>query len=98
MNAEKKIRYYALFYTTVQDYIQKRTPYREQHLTLAKAAAENGTLIMGGALADPSDGALLVFKGDSPKIAEDFARNDPYVKNGLITKWYVRPWDVVIGK
>lgn len=90
--------YYALFYTTVDDYIEKRAAYRGEHLKLAQAALENGSLIMAGALADPADGALLIFKGDNPYAAEDFARNDPYVKNGLITNWSVRPWNVVIGK
>lgn len=89
--------YYALFYTTVEDYIEKRAAYREEHLELATAAFESGSLFMAGALADPADGALLIFKSDSPRAAEEFARNDPYVKNGLITKWYVRPWNVVIG-
>ncbi|HET9054706.1 MAG TPA: YciI-like protein, partial [Cyclobacteriaceae bacterium] len=75
----------------------KRAPFREEHLRLANEARNNGTLIMGGALADPADGALLVFKADSPQVAEDFAKNDPYVKNGLITEWKVRPWTVVVG-
>lgn len=89
--------YYILFYQTVDDYIEKRGPFRNEHLGLAKEAQDNGSLIMAGALAEPADGAVLVFKGNSPKVAEDFANSDPYVKNGLITKWYVRPWTVVIG-
>lgn len=89
--------YYILFYKTVDNYTEKRTPYRAEHLALAREAAENGLLVMAGSLADPADGAVLVFKGDSPQVAEDFAVNDPYVKNGLITEWQVRPWTVVIG-
>lgn len=89
--------YYILFYKTVENYIEKRAPSREEHLGLAQQAFQNGTLVLGGALADPSDGAVLVFKGDSPEVAEDFANNDPYVKNGLITEWSVRAWNVVIG-
>jgi uncharacterized protein YciI len=89
--------YYILFYKTVENYIEKRAPYREEHLKLANQAHQNGTLVLGGALADPADGALLVFKGDSPHVAEDFAHNDPYVINGLIIEWKVRPWTVVIG-
>jgi uncharacterized protein len=92
-----KPMYYALFYTTVEDYIEKRAAYREEHLKLATAAYESGKLVMAGALADPADGALLIFKSDDPEAAEEFAKNDPYVKNGLITKWKVRPWNVVIG-
>ncbi len=89
--------YYILFYKTVDNYIERRAPYREEHLAYAKAAYQRGALVMAGALAEPSDGAVLVFKGDDPSVAEDFAKNDPYVKNSLITEWQVRPWTVVIG-
>ena len=89
--------YYILFYTTVSDYIERRALYREEHLKLAREAHQRGTLIMGGALADPADRAVLVFKGQSPADAEDFAKNDPYVKNGLVTEWHVRLWKVVVG-
>lgn len=89
--------YYILFYKTVDNYIERRAPFRKEHLNLAQKAHQNGTLVLGGALADPADGAMLVFKGDSPKVAEDFVANDPYVKNGLILEWHVRRWTVVIG-
>lgn len=89
--------YYILFYKTVENYVEKRAPYRNEHLALAKSAYEDGTLVMAGALADPADGAVLVFKGDGPQVAEEFAQNDPYVKNGLISEWYVRSWTVVVG-
>lgn len=89
--------YYILFYTAVEDYIERRKPFREEHLKLITEAHNNGAVVMAGALADPADGAVLVFKGDSPEVAESFAKNDPYVKNGLITEWKVRPWTVVIG-
>lgn len=89
--------YYLLFYETVDDYIEQRAPYRSEHLAKASKAHQSGTLVMAGALDDPADGAVLVFRGDSPEVAEDFAHNDPYVKNGLIRNWNVRPWTVVIG-
>ena len=89
--------YYILFYKTVDNYVEKRAPFRTEHISLAQQAFENGSLIMAGALADPLDGAVLLFKGNSPAVAEDFANNDPYVKNGLIVEWKVRPWIVVIG-
>lgn len=89
--------YYTLFYETVDDYIERRAPYREQHLAYATAAHARGELVLGGAFTEPVDGALLIFAGDSPAVAEEFARNDPYVKSGCITSWKVRPWVVVIG-
>lgn len=48
-------------------------------------------------LADPVDGAMLIFRGDSPAAAEAFAQSDPYVTNGLVTQWHVRKWSTVIG-
>ena len=89
--------YFILFYKTVENYIERRAPYRAEHLKLAREAADSGQLVMGGALADPADGAVIVFRGDGPEAAEAFAKNDPYVKNGLIQEWSVRPWTVVIG-
>lgn len=89
--------YYILFYKTIDDYVEKRKPFRSEHLALAQEAQKNGSLVMAGALADPADGAVLIFKGDNPQVAEDFAKNDPYVKNGLISTWYIRPWTVVVG-
>lgn len=89
--------YYILFYKTVDNYVERRKPFREEHLKLAMEAYNNGSILMAGALADPADEAILVFKGQGPAVAEAFAKNDPYVKNGLITEWTVRPWTVVIG-
>ena len=90
--------HYILFYTTSHDYMERRGEFREQHLQIAAKAVEKGDIVMGGALADPPDQAVIIFKADSPEIAEDFARNDPYVLNGVVTEWKVRPWNVVIGQ
>lgn len=92
-----KSSYYLLIYKTVDNYIEKRAPYRAEHLALAMQAYKSKSLVMAGALDYPADGAVLVFKGENAQVAEQFARNDPYVKNGLIIEWNVRPWTVVIG-
>jgi uncharacterized protein YciI len=89
--------YYMLFYYTVDNYVERRAPFREQHVAYANAAHARGELVMGGALAEPADSAVLVFQGEDASVAEAFACNDPYVVNGLITAWSVRPWMVVIG-
>jgi hypothetical protein len=89
--------YYALFYDAVDDFVARRGAYRDEHLGLAREAHARGELVLAGALADPVNGALLVFQGESAAAAEAFARQDPYVKNGLITNWKVRPWTVVVG-
>ncbi len=89
--------YYLLIYKTVENYVERRAPYRDEHLAYANAAHARGELVMGGALADPPDSAILVFRAPDTSLVERFARNDPYVKAGLITSWSVRPWTVVIG-
>lgn len=91
------MNYYLLIYKTVDHYVEKRAPYRNEHLSYSNTAHARGELFMGGALAEPADSAILVFRAESPSVAEDFARNDPYVKAGLIKEWSVRPWTVVIG-
>lgn len=91
--------YFALFYEVVDDFANpnRRTPYRDEHLKLARDAHDRGDLVLAGALAQPTDGALLVFRGEQPDVAENFARRDPYVINELVRRWYVRPWTVVVG-
>jgi uncharacterized protein YciI len=89
--------YFLLLYDVVPDYVERRAPYRAEHLALAEAAKARGEFVMGGALADPVDGAVLVFRGESPAVAESFARADPYVREGLVTRWRVRQWTVVVG-
>ena len=89
--------HYILFYDVVDDYVEKRAQFREAHLRLGREAHGRGELVLGGALADPVDGAVLVFKGTSPEVAESFAKADPYVINGLVKSWRVRKWVTVIG-
>ena len=89
--------YYALFYDVVDDFVSRRSEYREEHLRLAREAHRRGELVLAGALTDPADRALLVFRAADRSVAEEFARNDPYVTSGLVTRWEVRPWTVVIG-
>ena len=89
--------YYVLTYNLVDNYIARRTMYREEHLSLARQSHQRGELILAGALSDPADRALLVFRVAERSIVEDFAKHDPYVINGLVTRWEVRPWTVMIG-
>ena len=89
--------YYALFYHVVEGFAERRLAFREAHLAHARSAANRGELALAGALAEPPDTALIVFRGDSPDAARAFAEKDPYVRNGLVQRWEVRPWNVVVG-
>ena len=90
--------HYLLFYDVVDNYLEKRAAFRAEHLDLARKSLARGELILAGDLAEPADGAVLVFSGSHPGAAEEFARNDNYVRNGLITKWRVRKWTTVVGE
>ena len=91
------MNYYALFYEVVDDFVARRAPFRQEHLRLANEARERGEIILAGALAEPADRALIVFRAAEKSKAEAFACKDPYVVNGLVKKWEVRPWNVVVG-
>jgi uncharacterized protein YciI len=89
--------HYLLFYDYVEDAVQRRAPFREEHLGLAREAVARGELLLGGAFADPVDGAALLFRGDDPSVVEAFVGRDPYVSSGLVTRWRIRAWTVVVG-
>jgi len=91
------MKYYALIYYLIDDYISRRAQFRDTHLKLAKEAKDRGELILAGAFSEPTDRALLVFNVADKSVIEDFVTNDPYIKNGLVTKWEIRKWTVVIG-
>ncbi len=90
------MNYFAVFYHYVPDYMTRRGQFRDEHLKLARAAHDRGELILGGAFSDPADGALIVFRAADKSVVENFVRTDPYVINGLVTRWDIRPWTVVI--
>lgn len=88
---------YLLFYDYSYDYIERRDAFRAEHLALAWDAQSKGLLILGGALTNPSDGAVLHFRADSPTPVEEFVKADPYVRNGLVVNWKIREWVTVVG-
>jgi uncharacterized protein YciI len=89
--------HYLLIYELAPDYLERRGALRAEHLTLAWGAHARGELVLGGALADPVDRAVLLFQADSPEVARRFAEEDPYVTGGLVASWQVRPWTTVAG-
>ncbi len=91
------MHYYALIYHVVDDYVTRRTVYRDEHLRLAREAHRRAELLLAGAFTEPADQALLIFRTTDRSTIEDFVRADPYVRNGLVQRWEIRPWTVVIG-
>ena len=96
------MKYFALLYEylAVPDFVERRAPFREEHLRLLRAAHAAGHVVMAGPFDDGPSGALIVFRGDSPEAAgpaEAFVREDPYVAQGLVIRWQVKPWTIVVG-
>jgi uncharacterized protein YciI len=91
------VSHHLLLYDYVEDYVERRAPFRERHLALARQAHDRGELVMAGALADSPPGAVFVFSVDDPSAVEAFVEVDPYVQGGVVTSWRVRPWNVVVG-
>jgi uncharacterized protein len=89
--------HYLLMYDLVDDYIERRQRLRPAHFAHATKFVERGELLLGGALSEPIDTAVLLFRGESPDAAAAFAAADPYVLQGLVKRWRVRPWSTVIG-
>jgi len=87
--------YFALMYDLVDDYLARRGAFREQHLKMANDLRAKGEIVLAGAFA--ADKALLIFQTPDRTVPENFARNDPYVINGLVKRWEVRAWSVVVG-
>jgi uncharacterized protein YciI len=91
------MKHFLMFYSFVDDYLQRREQYRDLHLQHAWDAQRQGVLLLGGALTEPTDGGVLLFQADSPETVNEFARKDPYVVNGLVTSFRVREWLTVVG-
>ena len=89
--------HYVLIYDVVDGFVEKRKAYRQEHLAHVTKAYEDGSLVMGGALADPPDKAMMVFKSPEADVVEAFATTDPYVTAGLVKQWRIRRWNTVSG-
>jgi len=91
------MNHFLLFYEFVPDILERRGPYRGEHLKLAWEAQARGELVLAGAYLDPTDGSAALFQAESAETVERFASNDPYVRAGLVTRWHVRKWMTVVG-
>jgi uncharacterized protein len=81
-----------LFYDYVDDILDRRGPYRDDHLARIHG---DDRIVMAGPLGDPPRGAAIVFRTDDPDVAEQFAQADPYVQAGLVSGRRVELWNVV---
>lgn len=88
---------FVLEYHYVENMLEKRAPFRSSHLQYAQQSVDKKILLAGGALVPEVKRGILLLRADHEQAVRDFAQNDPYVKNGLITKFDISEWAVAIG-
>lgn len=86
---------YILFYETADDVLAKVPIHLPAHRARWERFQADGTLLMIGPFSDPREGAMAVFT--TREAAEEFARGDPFVLNGVVRNWYIREWDEAIS-
>jgi uncharacterized protein len=91
------VLHHVLFYDYVEDVLERRGPYRDEHLALLERWKDDGRLVTAGALGRPPHGAMIVFRVDDPAEIEAYVGADPYVAGGIVTGHRVVPWTVVVS-
>ena len=91
---------FLLKYDYIPEVLEKRGPYREEHIALANKFIEDGTCLSGGPCGEVGmeipKGALFVFT--TAESAQEYAEGDPYVANGIVTEYSIEEWNVVVEK
>jgi hypothetical protein len=83
---------YVLLYESAEDVADRAPAHAPAHREHWKPFRERGELLLIGPFGDPqTQGAMAVFT--SREAAEEFARHDPFVVNGVVRSWEVREWD-----
>ena len=82
---------FVLWGTYCADALQRRTPFREEHLEGLRRQQEEGVLITLG----PTEGSTHVFgiyEAENQAAVEALVQNDVYWRNGIWTAVEVHPW------
>jgi uncharacterized protein YciI len=95
--ASVKPKLYVLQYDYVADVFEKRKPYRQAHFAMVRKEIEKGNVILAGAVDNPPTGGLFIFRNLSPNDIENLAQRDPYVVNGVVKKYTIKPYMAVLG-
>jgi len=72
----KPVKYLALRYKYVEDVLERRGPFREEHIANLQKMSDEGKCVLGGAFNDPADGAVVLFDANkcSKRDVEQFAK------------------------
>ena len=81
-----------LFYESAEDVLEKAPAHQGEHGRYMREIQARGELLMTGPFGDPQEqGAMSIFT--SRVAAEECAKGDPFVLNGVVANWYVLDWD-----
>jgi uncharacterized protein len=83
---------YVLFYQSADDLRSKAPAHFPGHNARVQEFHGRGTLLMIGTFGNPQEeGAMSVFT--TRGAAEEFAKGDPFVTNGVVCSWKVLEWN-----
>jgi len=84
-----------MFYEVAPEGLSKAMANIEAHRARLDEFHKRGALLMAGPFANPAEGALGIFT--SKKDAEEFIQGDPFVINGVVSKWRLVEWNEVLA-
>jgi uncharacterized protein len=88
---------YVLFYESADDVGSKAPAHLSAHQARWADFQARGALLMIGTFANPQEeGSMAIFT--TREAAEEFARGDPFVLNGVVRSWYIRGWNEAIAR
>lgn len=83
-----------VFYERSDVSMEKVMEVYPRHKQLVDAFAKEGKILAIGAFANPADGSMGVFKDRT--CAEEFVRQDPFGKEGLVGKMIMKDWNEIL--
>ncbi len=85
------IQKFVLWGTYCENALEKRTPFREEHLSRLRTLKQEGVLITLGPT-KCSSFVFGIFQANSLEMVDELVREDVYWKEGIWTKLEVYPW------
>jgi uncharacterized protein len=87
---------YVLLYESVPDVHSKAARHLAAHRARLEEFHARGTLLMVGPFGDlQREGSMGIFT--THEAAEEFAKGDPFVVNGVVARWQLREWNEVFA-
>jgi uncharacterized protein YciI len=81
---------YVLMYESAEDVRTKAPIHFPAHRERWQRFVADGTLLLIGPFTD-LEGSMAVFR--TREAAEEFAKEDPFVLNGVVRTWRIREWN-----